>query len=306
MNKNKKLFVIILILIVIFVMGISINDMFDLKQKETEKKETNPVFQENERLSSIQVKTSDVTMIQINATSIFNIFGSEDGYEIINEIKIWKNNVVLAQKPENMKLYEELGVHNDNQKSVVIFPVFTAAAYSEPGFYTYYGKECDEKCLTVELKDYYDLTYVVSGIGVQVLTLLGYEIISDIEVDQNPNILEQYDKVILLHNEYVTKRIFDAIINHPKVIYLYPNALYGLIEVDYDSNMITLIRGHGYPESYIDNGFDWEFDNTRPDEFDVECKNWKFNKVTNGIQLNCYPEKIISLDTSLLKIIKDF
>ena len=65
--------------------------------------------------------------------------------------------------------------------------------------------------------------------------------------------------------------MFNAIINHPHVIYLYPNALYAEIEVDYEKNEITLIRGHGYPESTIGNGFDWEFDNTHPYEYDENC-----------------------------------
>ena len=37
----------------------------------------------------------------------------------------------------------------------------------------------------------------------------------------------------MLHNEYVTRPMFDAITSHPNVIYLYPNALYAEIEVNY-------------------------------------------------------------------------
>ena len=67
-------------------------------------------------------------------------------------------------------------------------------------------------------------------------------------VDQNPEILQNYDTVILLHNEYVTKKQFDAISTHPNLIFLHPNALYALeIDVNYDTNTMTLIRGHDYP-----------------------------------------------------------
>ncbi len=52
--------------------------------------------------------------------------------------------------------------------------------------------------------------------------------------------------------------------------------------------------------------FDWEFENTNPDEFDTECKNWKFNKISNGIQLNCFPENVLYKEIALLKSIKDF
>jgi len=39
-----------------------------------------------------------------------------------------------------------------SKNTIVIYPIFTAAAYSEPGFYSYFREECDEKCLTVELQ----------------------------------------------------------------------------------------------------------------------------------------------------------
>jgi len=107
-----------------------------------------------------------------------------------------------------------------------------------------------------------------------------------------------------LHNEYVTQKEFNAITSHPKVIYLYPNALFAEVTIDYDSETITLVRGHGYQG--VDNAFDWEFENTNPDEFDTECKNWKFNKISNGIQLNCYPENVLYKEIALLKSIKDF
>ena len=68
----KKLAIIIPILIVIFVIGFSISDMFDLKQKETEKEEDTPVLQNNVRLSVEQTK-SDMIKIQLNIKSLFNI-----------------------------------------------------------------------------------------------------------------------------------------------------------------------------------------------------------------------------------------
>ena len=109
----------------------------------------------------------------------------------------------------------------------------------------------------------------------------------------------------MLHNEYVTKKQFDAITTHPHVIYLYPNALYAEIDVDYAKNTITLIQGHGYPTSDIDNGFNWEFENTRPFEFDNACQNWNFYEIDNGYQLNCYPEYVIFQDQKLLEEIKE-
>ncbi len=199
----------------------------------------------------------------------------------------------------------EVSVWNDTKKSVVIIPVFTAAAYSKHGFYTYYSGKCGLICLTVKIDTHRPLGYTASQNAVRVLQSLGYPTITDIDVDKNPKILSQYDKVIVLHNEYVTQKEFDAITSHPHVIYLYPNSLYAKITVNYDQNTITLVRGHNYPESKISNGFDWTFDNS-PLEYDTLCNNWKFNEITNGIKLNCYPESHLADNTPLLKMIKKY
>ena len=192
-----------------------------------------------------------------------------------------------------------------SENIIVIYPIFTAAAYSEPGFYTYFREECDKQCLTIEIQKEYPSDFNSSGNGFQVLKLLGYEIISDIDVDQDPEILKKYDKVILLHNEYVTKKEFDAIINHPNVLFLYPNALYAEVKMDYDTNLLTLQRGHNFPESQIRNGFDWKFDNS-PLEYDVDCKDMAFDRIENGWMLNCYPERPIHQSKVLLNMIKEF
>ena len=122
---------------------------------------------------------------------------------------------------------------------------------------------------------------------------------------KNSDILLSYNSVIILHNEYVTKKMFDAITSHPNVVFLYPNSLYAEISVNYEDNTISLIKGHGYPESSIINGFDWEFENTHPYEFDTKCNNWDFYTITNGVMLNCYPEQKIWNDELLLKKLKE-
>ena len=188
-----------------------------------------------------------------------------------------------------------------------MYPYFTHAAYTEPGFYTYYRGECDD-CTTTKFAQP-TVLYSSSGIGHQALTLLGYSSITDVEIDKNPEILQQFDKVIILHNEYVTRTMFDAITSHPNVVYLYPNALYAEIEVNYTDETITLIRGHNYPEPEIKNGFDWEFDNTHPYEYDNKCIGMEFYKIKNGWMTTCYPENLFLADgkqiIDVLKVIKD-
>ena len=238
----------------------------------------------------------------------FEIYGvSGDCYISGAGNRIW-NSLALGLNPNQIDKYNEVAVWNDPQKTVVVYPYFTYSAYHEPGFYTYYNGECDD-CTTTKLVQP-AIQYTSSGIGHQALTLLGYATITDIEIDRNPSILQQFDKVIMLHNEYVTRAMFDAITNHPNVIYLYPNALYAEIEVDYIDETITLIRGHNYPEPEIKNGFDWEFDNTHPYEYDSECLEMEVYQIKNGWMTNCYPENFFMGNypvklLNLLHVIKD-
>ena len=204
------------------------------------------------------------------------------------------------------KTYEEIGFFNQKSDTVVVTPLFTSTAYWEPGFYSYYRGECEEICLTKKIDFEKPFGFSGSESGFKILKLLNYHIFSDFEMAKNPQIINKYDKVILLHNEYVTKQMFETITDHPKVVYLYPNALYGEVKFNEENETITLIRGHSYPSADVDNGFEWEFDNTRPYEFDSECLEWEFYEIDNGIMLNCYPENVLFTNFEMLKEIKEY
>src|SRR5207249_6208652 len=222
-----------------------------------------------------------------------------------------KVGIVKLDNNYHSQYLEELrqvSVFNDTKKAVVIVPIFTGSAYAEHGFYSYYKGTCDEHCLTTTIKYHDPLGFSASQKGVEVLRSLGYETITDIDVDKNPAILSKYDKVVVLHNEYVTQTEFDTITGHSHVLYLYPNSLYAKISVNYNDNTVTLLRGHGYPSLNILNGFDWEFGRSinSTDEYDTHCENMNFYKVKNGIMLNCYPEAYLQYNIALLKSIKEF
>ena len=251
-------------------------------------------------------------LVPLNTTSLFKIFVYADDYTILSDgSKNW-SSFKLEKNPINQDLYDQI---SSDGKTAVIYPVFTAAAYSEPGFYTFYRGECnpefngdlyqEDDCLTVKIKESYDIQFSSSGVAANVFWLLEYDILTDIDVHKNPELLLNYEKIILLHNEYVTSIMFDAITSHPKVIYLYPNALYAEVDFDEELREITLVRGHNYPDIEIRNGFDWEYDNS-PDEYDVGCEDMKFSRINNGWMLNCYPENIIHKDKSLLEKIRGF
>jgi len=253
--------------------------------------------------SSWEVDKNFLVFVQ---SSFFEIYGKYGDCIVDGDSKVWRS-LALGLNPNKMDMYNEVAVWNDPQKTVVVYPYFTSVAYTEPGFYTYFRGECDD-CTTTKFAQP-TILYTSSGIGHQALTLLGYTSITDVDIDKNPSILQQFDKVIMLHNEYVTRTMFDAITNHPNVIYLYPNALYAEIEVNYIDETITLIRGHNYPEPEITNGFDWEFDNTHPYEYDSECQSMDIYKIKNGHMTTCYPENVFLKKSQqlfdLLKVIKN-
>ena len=252
------------------------------------------------------IDKNDLVFVQSSFFEIYGVLGDcvaradESGH--LN----WES-LLLGLNPNRTDMYNEVAVWNDSPNTVFVYPYFTASAYAEPGFYTYYRGECSD-CTTTKITAP-TILYTSSGIGQQALNLLGYSMLTDIQVDKNPGILQQFDKVIMLHNEYVTRAMFDAITSHPNVVYLYPNALYAEVEVDYVDNTITLIRGHGYPEPGIENGFDWKLDNTHPYEFDNDCVGMQFYKIKNGWMTTCYPENIFLTDSKqlfdLLRTIKD-
>ena len=291
---------IIVIPIAVLIIGIGVFSFISSNEK----------LEPSEDLEIIQSKEPG-KLIQTNVPSLFKVMAYENDFEMIDGKKIWRD-VFYELDESNMTIYDDL---KNNKKSAVVFPIFTAAAYSEPGFYTFYRGDCDQEfhgvlfrdddCLTVKLEEEYSPLFTSSANGVQVLNLLDYEIITDITIHQNPEILLEYEKIILLHNEYVTSIQFDAITSHPNVIYLYPNALYAEIDFDEELWEISLIRGHNYPDPLIRNGFDWKFDNSL-EEYDVTCKDMKFSKIDNGWMLNCYPENILHKSQELLKQIRDF
>jgi len=247
----------------------------------------------------------DKNFLVFAQSAFFEIYGVYGNCGMVGDELVWKS-LLLGLNPNKMDMYNEVALWNDPQNTVVVYPYFTFVAYNEPGFYTYYRGECDD-CTTTKFVPstlFYN-EYVTSGIGHQALTLLGYPTITDMEIDRNPSILQQFDKVIMLHNEYVTRAMFDAITSHHNGVYLYPNALYAEIEVDYVDETITLIRGHNYPEPEIANGFDWEFDNTHPYEYDSLCADMKFYQIENGWMTNCYPENFFLKDhTGLFNLLK--
>ncbi|WP_179360227.1 hypothetical protein [Nitrosopumilus cobalaminigenes] len=259
----------------------------------------------DQNIISIQrsISISDYKEHRFSGTNeIFKIYAYEKDFYFDNDVPIPKD-IQFELKSDYFDL-EEITYDSTKQNVVVIIPIFTSSAYWEPGFYNFFRGECGIECLTTNIEFSKFFGFNASDNAVKILSLLGYPFVYDIDVDQNPEILSEFDSVIVLHNEYVTQNEFDAITTHPHVLHLYPNSLYGHISVNYSDDTISLISGHGYPDENIQNGFNWKNENTHPYEFDIECLNWEFYSISNGKMLNCYPEHLIIDDSELLKEIK--
>jgi len=209
----------------------------------------------------------------------------KQGLDYVDGVRVEFNESIFESAINQLK-------PNDDDNSVVIYPIWTSAAYHEPGFYTYFRGDCDESCITDISFENAIFEFTSSGLATQILYHAGYDFLTEIDVDKNPELLENYDTIILLHNEYVTKKVFDAISSHPNLLFLFPNALYAEIEVDYETNTMTLIRGHQYPPPEKPaNGFDYDVEiEFHHYEYDSECLEWEFIEIENGFHLNCYPD----------------
>jgi len=242
-------------------------------------------------------------MISITSTMLllmaFMITGSHQNFQVSAQDSNYKE----SKMPElgYYQNYEEL---MSDEKTAVVYPILTQSAYDWKGIHDYYAGRCDS-CITTQIQTTYEKTYSASGNGFRILEFLGYQVIDDIDIDKNPQILNKFDKIILLHNEYVTKKEFEAITSHPNVVYLYPNSLSSEVAINYAKNTITLTRGPSYPDQGVKNGFDWEYDNT---QFftDWDCNSWRFYQVNNGYMLNCYPDTFLPNNGyELLKALKN-
>ena len=196
--------------------------------------------------------------------------------------------MTIQRKTEQENLYKDLELPKDSHDAVFIYQLYTGSI-RKGGFYDFYHKNCDSSRLTVHIPDSVNGFQSSSIFGAWALKLLNYPHVKDQDIDKNPDILKQYKRVIVLHNEYVTKKEFDAITSHPNVVFLYPNALYAEVQANYSTNTITLVNGHGYPDSTVKNGFGWQYDNSKY-EYNVDCNDRNFYMSGNYTMLNCYPE----------------
>ena len=225
-KKFDKKIPILIILFCVIVFTISITFVIDLSETPDLSETSSKMDKLIDTLSSTHLipVPMDVEYFQGYITLFDGERHQNEGLPIIQGLRTEIKNDYLDELVSSFKR---------DDRSVVIYPIFTSAAYNEPGFYTYYRGECDITCITDVSYRSPTFGFASSGATAQILYHVGYDFLTDDEVDKNPDLLENYDTVILLHNEYVTKKAFDAISTHPNIIFLFPNALYAEVDVNH-------------------------------------------------------------------------
>jgi hypothetical protein len=207
----------------------------------------------------------------------------------------------ISQMPET-RFFEQYDELSAPEKTAVIYPVLTQTAYAWGGIHDFYLGRCDT-CSEIKIEEYYDPIFSVGAKSFRILEFLGYSVIDDIDIDKNPEILDNFNSIVLLHNEFVTENEFLAITSHPNVIFMYPGALNSKVKISYEDETMILQRGPSFPDSDIVNGFDWKYDNSNISNNTI-CEEWEFYKIENGHMLNCTPEDIIQNNDEILKELK--
>lgn len=224
-------------------------------------------------------------------------------FAILYNNQLQSQNQAFFPKPLTADDIKKYG--NSDTRAIMIYPIFTQYAYKTGCFYPPKSDGHYPVNITCSLRPMMiNGSYVTGYNGFDYLSQLHYPFITDIAVDRHPEILQDYDKIILLHNEYMTKREFEAIKNFKNVVYLYPNSAYAEVSIDYDKLEMTLVRGHQYPTQDIANGFG--FVTTTQHEYDFKCEGYKWEARPNGIQPTCWPEFVIKADRDMLQVIKDY
>ncbi|GEM_PF-5361667 len=137
--------------------------------------------------------------------------------------------------------------------TAIVKPVFTHSAYQKGAFYTFYDRHKNDTATQYDLNML--TTKMVYGWGHSKGALVYFypsiknntiNVITDVEVHNND--ITQYNKLILLHNEYVTQPYYDNLRNFVErggtLILFDGSPLYAEVSYDNVANTITLLLGH--------------------------------------------------------------
>lgn len=217
-------------------------------------------------------------------------------------------------------------LNNTSQKTVVIYPAYTYYANEVDSLVDFGTDNCDDEftdCKSYLIHGQF-LTALDSGgvsdVGASIAEI-GHQyffVVNDDLVHRNPEVLDAYDKVILMRNVYVTDELRNTILGFDKVIYMFPDAMTKKIdrqlqhifddEIDLDdsdeprdkkqSSYIYLNMTYsGEYKPLHEKSIEWADDN--------RCEEWEFVPIHNGYMMNCTPDIAIINNYEMLKAMRD-
>lgn len=180
--------------------------------------------------------------------------------------------------------------------TLLITPIFTYSAYQDKCWYT---NENNTTCTIVHYNSVVDSKQDRMDYGgnrlQQQLLCLKIDCITDVDLDKNPSIVNNYNRIVLMHNEYVTHNEYNAIMNHKNVFYVFPNSLYRF--VDYNGTHITYDTETNNKQSFSTWGDVSEFDTCIP------IIGYHIVNYSNGKGLSCYVYREIMYNPYLDSVI---
>jgi hypothetical protein len=192
--------------------------------------------------------------------------GNQSSFGITNDTSyVFSPDKSEISTPNNNTHTGDFGVGVD---IALVLPSFTAAAYNNDNFYSFYRKYANVQYGTNVTTDLGMLYASVSkNIGTSAFAMLdllqnlkwvtpqsNITVISDADVDSGNIFLKNgsngYDVVILGHQEYVTQREYDNfkrfVSNGGTMIILDGNVFYAQVDYDNSTQTIRLVKGHGW------------------------------------------------------------
>jgi hypothetical protein len=192
--------------------------------------------------------------------------GNQSSFGITNDTSyVFSPDKSEISTPNNNTHTADFGVGVD---VALVLPSFTAAAYNNHNFYSFYRKYANVQYGTNVTTDLGMLYASVSkNTGTSAFAMLdllqnlkwvtpqsNITVITDADVDSGNLFLKNgsngYDVVILGHQEYVTQREYDNfkrfVSNGGTMIILDGNVFYAQVDYDNSTQTIRLVKGHGW------------------------------------------------------------
>jgi len=182
---------------------------------------------------------------------------------------------------------------NSTQSTIVVYPTYTYYANEKNSLADVGTENCD-RCETYMFDYGLRRPYGYSDIGGSFLPIAEryFNMTDDYIVNKHPEILDAFDRVILMRNTYVTENLRQTILSHDKVIYLFPDAMTKQINIT--NSTMTYIGEYEPLHSMVPV---WNDDN--------RCADWLFVPVENGYIMTCFPDVALINNNEMLITIRD-